>query len=298
MNITKSRKTWFTLSGILVGASLILTIVLGLNPGLDFLGGARWDLSLQKNGQSVEQAAVDSFFESQKDVTLTKNAQIQKTEENTFLVTLEDLSEEKLATLKTDLNKTFEVTENSFRKVDSSIGKSFQTKAFWAVIATLIGIIITIAISFWKVPESVSPWQFGMVAVIALFHDVIILLGVFAVLGIMFQVELDLQFITALLATLGFSVNDTIVILDRVRENLKKAKPGETKEIVIEKSVQQTLRRSINTSISTLLPLIALLIAGANSIFFFVLALTIGILVGTYSSIFLAAPLLTVWKNK
>ena len=101
---------------------------------------------------------------------------------------------------------------------------------------------------------------------------------------------------SSLLATLGFSVNDTIVILDRVRENLQKAKPKETKEEIIEKSVQQTLRRSINTSVSTLLPLVALLIAGSNSIFFFVLALTIGILVGTYSSIFLAAPLLTVWK--
>ncbi|PID69944.1 protein translocase subunit SecF [bacterium DOLZORAL124_38_8] len=298
MNITKTRKIWFAFSGALVALSLILTFALGLNLGLDFLGGARWDLSLQKDGKPVVQKTVQEFFETQKGSILTKTPKIQATESSSFLVTIENISDEQLHTLKENLSQQFTVTENSFRKVDSSIGKSFQQKAFWAVIFTLIGIILTIAISFWKVPDSVSPWQFGIVAVIALFHDIIILLGVFAVLGYIFNIELDLQFITALLATLGFSVNDTIVILDRVRENLKKANAKQNKEDVIEMSVQQTLQRSINTSVSTLLPLIALLIAGANSIFFFVLALTVGIFVGTYSSIFLAAPLLLLWGKK
>jgi len=125
---------------------------------------------------------------------------------------------------------------------------------------------------------------------------VLIILGVFTILGALTGVELDLPFITALLATLGFSVNDTIVILDRVRENLRLQKATESFEDSIEKSVEQTLTRSINTSISTLLPLLALLFFGANSIFFFVLALTIGIGIGTYSSIFLAAPLLVSMK--
>jgi preprotein translocase subunit SecF len=122
-------------------------------------------------------------------------------------------------------------------------------------------------------------------------------LGIFVLLGALYDVELDLPFITALLATLGFSVNDTIVVLDRVRENIRLQKSNETFEDTVEKSVQQTLFRSLNTSVSTLLPLFALLYFGAESIFFFVLALTVGIMIGTYSSIFLAAPLLVEWKN-
>ena len=151
--------------------------------------------------------------------------------------------------------------------------------------------------AFRKIPASISPWRFGAVAIIALLHDILIVLGIFTILGFVLDVELDLTFITALLATLGFSVNDTIVILDRVRENIKKQGKDETFEDTVEKSVQQTLARSINTSISTLIPLVSLLFLGADSIFYFVLALTLGIAIGTYSSIFLAAPMLVTLKN-
>ncbi|MCL4165246.1 UNVERIFIED_CONTAM: hypothetical protein GTU68_050770, partial [Idotea baltica] len=187
--------------------------------------------------------------------------------------------------------------EISYRKIDSSIGESFKRKAIWALLTTLAGIIIFVAWAFRMIPKTISPWRFGSVAIIALFHDVLIVLGVFTILGFALDVELDLSFITALLATLGFSVNDTIVILDRVRENIRTQKSDETFEDTVEKSVQQTLARSINTSISTLIPLIALLVLGAQSIFYFVLALTIGIAVGTYSSIFLAAPMLVSLKD-
>ena len=190
---------------------------------------------------------------------------------------------------------TFE--EISYRKVDSAVGASFKTKAFYAILAALVGIIFFVAWAFRKVPAVINPWRFGGVAIAALFHDILIILGIFVWLGATRDIELDLSFITALLATLGFSVNDTIVILDRVRENIRLQKAHETFEDTVENSVQQTLMRSINTSISTLLPLCALLIFGADSIFYFVLALTLGIVVGTYSSIFLAAPLLVSWKK-
>jgi preprotein translocase subunit SecF len=167
----------------------------------------------------------------------------------------------------------------------------------YAIFFALAGIIIFVAIAFRKVPKTVNPWRFGAVAIIALIHDILIIVAVFAVLGYFVDIELDLQFITALLATLGFSVNDTIVILDRVRENINIQRASETFEDVIEKSIQQTLRRSINTSVSTLLPLIGLLIFGSEAIFYFILALTVGIVAGTYSSIFIAAPALAAWKN-
>ncbi|HEY5713908.1 MAG TPA: protein translocase subunit SecF, partial [Candidatus Gracilibacteria bacterium] len=195
--------------------------------------------------------------------------------------------------LKADLGDFDEI---SYRKVDATIGASFKKKSLMALLLALGGIILFVAFSFRHIPSSVNPWRFGAVAIIALFHDVVIVAGIFTILGKTMGAELDLTFVTALLATLGFSVNDTIVILDRVRENIRTQKPSETFEDTIEKSVQQTFLRSINTSVSTLLPLLGLLFFGANSIFYFVLALTLGIVVGTYSSIFLAAPLLVEWK--
>jgi len=295
MNITKRRRTWFSLSGVLLILSILLILTLNLNLGLDFTGGARWDLNF-KEGTDVNSEKLKSFFKERKE--LSKEAKIQESEEGTYLVTIEDLRDEEIQKISADLKKAVgDFEESSYRKVDATIGSSFKKKAFQALLAALAGIIIFVAYSFRKIPESIGPWRFGAVAIIALFHDIIILLGVFAVLGYITGAELDLPFITALLATLGFSVNDTIVILDRIRENIRSQKPHETFEDTIEKSVQQTLLRSINTSISTVLPLLGLLVFGASAIFYFVLALAVGILIGTYSSIFLAAPLLAEWKH-
>ena len=294
MNITKTRRTWFTISGIAVGVSIVCSLFFGLNLGLDFTGGARWDMKF--NDQlSISNDQLKTFFDGRTE--LTKDVKIQTSDEGNFLVTIEDMSDEQIQTITANLKtEVGEFETESYRKVDATIGASFKEKSFWAIMAALMGIILFVAFAFRKIPNTINPWRFGGVAIAALFHDIIIVLGVFTVLGFMFGTELDLPFITALLATLGFSVNDTIVILDRVRENVRQQKPHETFEDAIEKSVQQTIKRSINTSISTLLPLIALLIWGANSIFFFVLALTIGIVIGTYSSIFLAAPMLAEWK--
>lgn len=294
MNITKNRTRWFTFSGILVGLSIAATLIFGFNLGLDFTGGARWTVDFEN--EEITQTKLQDFF-STLDM-LQQDPLIQATTEGDFLLTLEDLSNEKIDQLKqemTDQLGTFE--EKSFRKVDSSIGNHFKTKALYAIITALLGIVLFVAFAFRKIPKVIGPWRFGGVAIIALFHDILVILGIFVVLGALLGVELDLPFLTALLATLGFSVNDTIVILDRVRENVYQQKATETFEDTIEKSIQQTLRRSINTSVSTLLPLVALVFFGADSIFYFVLALTIGIMIGTYSSIFLAAPILVSWKD-
>lgn len=299
MNITKSRKIWMTLSATLVVVSIALVSMFGFNLGLDFLGGIRWESTIQTDAETnATQADIENFFAGIKsEGLLTKQTKIQSTDTGDFLITLENTPDENFDAIKNKLAEQFTITDKSFRRVDTSIGASFKQKAFYAILAALAGIIFFVAWAFRKIPASVSPWRFGGVAIAALFHDILVILAVFTVLGAIVGTELDLQFITALLATLGFSVNDTIVILDRVRENITKQKMNETFEDTVEKSIQQTLQRSINTSISTLLPLVGLLFFGASSIFYFILALTIGIVVGTYSSIFLAAPLLVTWKN-
>ena len=292
-NITKHRKFWFTLSGILVAISLAATLIFGLNLGLGFTGGARWHVEFN---EKIDHFELDKFFEKQG--ALTQKPQIQPADERQYLITIEDLPDAELQKIEKGIKAEIgEFTEISYQKVDASIGASFKTKAVYAILASLLGIILFVAFAFRKIPAAVNPWRFGAVAIIALFHDVLIILGIFVTLGYFLGIELDLQFVTALLATLGFSVNDTIVILDRVRENIRSQKAKETFEDTIEKSIKQTILRSIHTSVSTLFPLLGLLFFGADSIFYFVLALTIGILIGTYSSIFLAAPLLVTWKN-
>jgi len=291
-NITAHRKLWLTLSGVVVAISLAIVTIFGMNLGLDFLGGIRWTVQFD---QAIQTENLAGFFDTK---GLEKKVQIQKADGNKFLVTMESMEDAKLDEIKLDMTEKLGTYEEiAFRRVDSSIGAHFKTQAGYAILFALIGIIIFVAIAFRKVPKTVNPWRFGGVAIIALIHDILIILAAFTLLGYFLDIELDLQFITALLATLGFSVNDTIVILDRVRENINTQRASETFEDVIEKSIKQTLRRSINTSISTLLPLIGLLIFGSQSIFFFILALTIGIVAGTYSSIFIAAPALVSWKN-
>lgn len=295
MKITKLRKIWYTISGLLVVSSCIAVGIFGLNLGLDFTGGARWDIEFDKTVNITTQQ-LKSFFD--KESTLSQSVKIQESDTGTFLITIEDLDDKSIQTIASNLkSKIGNFEEKSYRKVDANIGASFKLKALYTIITALVGMILFVAFSFRKIPAAINPWRFGGVAIIALFHDILIILGIFTILGYVTGTELDLAFITALLATLGFSINDTIVILDRVRENIRLQKVNETFEDTIEKSVQQTFLRSINTSISTLLPLLGLLFLGANSIFYFVLALTLGIVVGTYSSIFLAAPSLITWKN-
>lgn len=294
MNITKKRSIWFTISSFLMATSIAFVVIFGFNFGLDFTGGARWQLAFSE-GTDVSVESLKDFFGKQ---DLQQNILIQESREGEFLITIEDLPDEQLQAIDTAMRSEIgEFSETSYRKVDSNIGQSFKQKALIAIAVALIGIIIFVGIAFQKIPESIGPFRFGGVTILALFHDILVILGVFLALGYFVDVELDLQFLTALLATLGFSVNDTIVILDRVRENINVTKGKKDFEDVIEDSVQQTITRSINTSFSTLLPLLALLFLGADSIFYFVLALVVGIVIGTYSSIFLAAPLLVTWKK-
>ncbi len=170
--------------------------------------------------------------------------------------------------------------------------------AIYAILAASLGIILYLAFAFRKIPRKYSPWKFGLVAVLTLLHDVMVTVGIFVILSHYTNFEVDTLFVTALLTILGYSVNDTIIVFDRIRDNLFFEERKETFAITANKAVNQTWKRSCYTSGSTLIMLCSLFFLGSASIHWFVLALIVGIILGTYSSIFVATPLLVYWNRK
>lgn len=189
------------------------------------------------------------------------------------------------------------VVENRFESIGPIIGEELKQKSIYAIIAVIIAIVLYIAWAFRKVSEPVSSWKYGISAIVALVHDVAIPTGAFAVLGRFAGIEIDILFITALLTILGFSVNDTIVVFDRTRENLARDHHRHEFSFLVNQSVNETMRRSVYTSLTVLMVLAAIYFYGGESIKNFSLALIIGVVFGTYSSIFLASPLLVAWER-
>lgn len=290
--IIQKRKIWLTMSASLVIISFLLVISVGLNFGVDFKGGSLLEIKFLDTRPEVS-----LIKDSLKDVGAS-GLIVQPVNDDGIILRFKEVDEnvhqaviEAINELKTESKEPF-FEELSFDSVGPSIGKELKTKSIYAIIFVLIAIILFIAWVFRKVSKPVESWKYGVVAIIALFHDVIIILGVFVLLGKFMSTEINAPFIAALLTVLGYSVNDTIVVFDRLRENLPKSE--EDFEGTVNTSVNQTLTRSINTSLTTLLVLVSIIIFGGSSIKDFVLALSIGVLIGTYSSIFLASPLLVV----
>jgi len=291
----KYRKIYFTISGVLILASIVALIIFGLNLGIDFTGGSLMEIK-DYSGTTQE---LKELLENQNQIVL-KEIKIQPEKyDNGFLIRLPDLTEEEHQTVLKILPK--QISEERFESIGPTIGKELKRKALWQIFLVAISIVFYIAWAFRKVSQikekSKISWKFGTVALIALLHDVIITLGIFAILGHFLSVEIDSSFVAAILLVLGYSVNDTIVVFDRLRENLIKNKYFRNLEKVVNKSIKETVVRSLNTSTTTLIVLFSILLFGGQAIFYFVLALSIGIIVGTYSSIFLASPLLWQWEK-
>ena len=188
------------------------------------------------------------------------------------------------------------IEEKRFDSIGPAIGSELKTNAIWAIVIALVAMVVYIGWAFRKISYPVSSFKYGIVATLALFHDVTITLGIFSALGHFYNVEVGLPFVAAILAVLGYSVNDTIVVFDRTRENLLRSGMSDFEEIV-NKSVNETMTRSINTTYTTLLVLFCVYLFGGESIRYFIVALFVGIFFGTYSSIFIASPLLVTWHN-
>ena len=292
--IIQKRKIWLSISSTLVVLAIISLFVWGLKFGIDFTGG-----SLSEIKFSNIQPTVTEIQDTLQDNGLS-SLTVQPMEDNIFVLRFQENSEEKHQALLAKLNELAAknngtAEELRFDSIGPSVGKELKSKSFNAIIIVLIIIIAYIAFAFRKISRPVASWKYGMAAIFALAHDVLITLGVFAILGRYQGVEINTTFIAAILTLLGYSINDTIVVFDRIRENLPKS--NEDFEGTVNTSINQTLARSINTSVTVLLVLLAILFWGGSSIHDFVLALSIGVFVGTYSSIFVASPLLVVWEK-
>lgn len=289
-NIIGHRKIWFAFSAILVGISLVSFATWGLKYSVDFTGGSMESLSFEKKPANQE---INDVFKA-----LNLEAPSIKTAENNITVlryqTVDEETHQKiLAALKEKLGN---VEEKSFDSIGPVIGQELKSKSITAIIVVIVGIAAYVAWAFRKVSKPVDSWKYGVITIIALLHDVIIPIGVFSILGHYQGVEVDASFIAAILTILGYSVNDTIVVFDRTRENLLRYW---TKDFIttVNNSVNETLARSFNTTLTTLFALIAIYLFGGDTIKYFALAMIIGLTVGAYSSIFVASPLLVTWHN-
>jgi preprotein translocase subunit SecF len=293
MDIIGKKYFYFIISLVVIIPGIISLFLFGLNLSIDFTGGSRITLSFPNNVSSKNTKDVKNTLNSEKIKTTTL-----ETSNKLLIVRTEQLSQKQHQRLVSEFNKKFkDVKWEQFETIGPTIGKETTENAIKAVVLASILIIIYIAWSFRKVPKPASSFRFGVCAIIALIHDVLVVLGIFSILGHFFSVEIDSLFVTALLTVIGFSVHDTIVVFDRIRENLRRLN-GITFAKVVNESILQTMSRSLNTSLTVVLVLVALLLFGGESIRWFVVALLIGIISGTYSSIFNASPLLVIWHEK
>lgn len=296
MNIIRYKYVFLAISGFLMAAAVISLFVFGLKQGIDFSGGTLWQLKIADIEVSRE-ALVKMLAEELQVKEFAINADL---ETKTFLIRLGELNEDDhqryLAALRA---KWKGVEEFSFESIGPTIGRELRRKALTAFILVLGAISLYIAFVFRKVSRPVSSWKYGVITLLTLFHDAIIPVGLFAYLGAVTGVEVGVNFVVALLVIMGFSVHDTIVVFDRIRENLRLEKSinfnfGD----LVNKSVWQTFARSVNTSLTLVLVLVALYFLGAASLSYFVLTILVGTVIGTYSSIFIASPLLVVWSRR
>ena len=286
------KKWWFfILSLVLILPGLLSLYLYGLRFGIDFTGGTLFEYQFDSDisQDELKQVFIDNKIEVSSIILSEQNSVIIKSKPSEELI---------ISSMKSKLALKYgEVKELRVESVGPVVGGETTKNALFALVLATLMIILYIAFSFRKVPKPASSWRFGVVSVVALLHDVILLVGVFSILGHFLNIEIDILFMTALLTVIGFSVHDTIVVFDRIRENLPKHL-SKSFTSVADISIVQTLGRSLNTSLTVVFVLFALLLFGGESIRWFVVALLVGIISGTYSSIFNATALLVVWEEK
>lgn len=299
INLIKYKKIFIGLSIVLVLISLFSINTFGLKQGVDFAGGTLWQLSFPEREINVSE--IKNYLEAT--LGIDNPVVTAGLEESVVMIRAKEFTEEQHQSYFEQIKQDFaisgqaQIEELRFESIGPTIGAELREKAIWAFILTLFGISLYIAFAFRKVSYPVSSWRYGWATLICLFHDAIISAGLYAWWASTRGLELDSNFIVAILAIMGFSVHDTIVVFDRIRENIITQKGKELGEI-INISINQTLTRSINTSFTLVLVLMSMFLFGAFGLSHFVLLILVGTVIGTYSSIFLASPLLTYLQKK
>ncbi len=299
MFVVTHRKFFYTLSGLIIVASVAALVLWGLKPGIDFKGGSLLEVTYPDG--RPEKAEVESAL-----LPLEVSASVRPTRDSGYIIRMKDLTEAEQGSVRDAISfgGKQKTVEERFDSVGPLLGREAVGKSVVAIVLVILCIVIFITIAFRKVSEPVASWKYGIITIIALLHDVLVPAGAFAILGHFAGYEVDTLFVTALLVVLGFSVHDTIVVFDRVRENLRishEVRDRKDFSTIVGESIKQTFVRSINTSLTTVLALVVLYFIGPEITKHFSLALLIGIIAGTYSSIFIGSPLLVTveqWQKK
>jgi len=290
MDFIRYSNLYFIFSGILILASIVVFFTFGLKPGIDFIGGNLLEVEFKDQLPSIGELREDLSGVIGGDFTL------QETGENGIVLRSKEISdEEHKEILEIFKTKGGDFEEKRFEMISSVVGNEFKKNTIIAIIISCIAIMVYIAMAFRRASRLISSWQYSIAAIIALLHNILITCGIFVFLGKFMNLEINIPFIAALLTIIGYSINDIIVIFDRCRENLNRGDKDLKK--IINRSLTETIARSVFTSSTTLLTLFAILFWGGETLFPFVLTLIVGIAVGTYSSIFIAAPLLYKFAN-
>ncbi|MEK7182428.1 MAG: protein translocase subunit SecF [Patescibacteria group bacterium] len=292
MFVIKYRKIFLSFTTILVVASFVLIFIWGLTPGIDFVGGSILEVSYPNGRPNMTEV------QNRLSNLPIGNYSIRPIGDNNYVARTRFLNEDERVALvnSLSLNGSEKVVEERFNSVGPVIGEELKTKAYISIALVILMTILFIAFAFRKISKPVSSWKYGIIAILCLFHDILIPTGVFVILGKFMGAEIDVLFVTALLTILGYSISDTIVIFDRIRENLNlNSKSHHSKETfadIVGKSLSQTYVRSFNISFTAFLVLLSLYLFGGSTTELFALTLIVGVIAGSYSSIFIAPALL------
>lgn len=291
VDFLKYRKIYYIISGSLPLAAVIFLFIFGLNFGIDFTGGSIMELSFEERPEN--QIIQDKL----KDFNLGEIT-VQPAGEKEVILRFGEIPEAVHQEIILKLGEISQIEEKRFESIGPVIGRELRQKTIMLAILSIIALLIYIAVSFRKVGRIVSGWQYGLVSITALSFDILVPIGIFACLGKFYNTQFTIPIVTALLTILGYAINDKIIIFDRIRENLLKNRSFESFQSLVNRSLNQTIIRSINTGACTLLVLFAIFFFGGETLRYFALTLIIGILAGTYSSLFLASPLLVIWVER
>ncbi len=288
------RKWWYLLSILIILPGLICLVFKGLDLGIDFTGGTIWEIQFDQSVTTEQVKSVLAEYGVNESIVQTSSA--DGGDNNVAIIRMEEMatpSDQKTQLSEALSNQIGTFTELQISTVGSSVSDQVATRSILAIAVASIGILMYIAFAFRNTQQ---PLHYGAAAIIGMLHDVLLVVGVFSILGWLFGVQVDALFVTAILTVIGFSVHDTIVVFDRIRENLAK-QSDPTFEGIVNYSLAQTVVRSVNTSLTVVFTLLALFLFGGESTRTFVLALLIGVVSGTYSSIFNASQILVSWEE-
>ncbi len=290
------HKFWFLgLSAFFIALAVAGIAKFGLKEGIDFAGGTLWQIQIEDEAVSIDD--VRETFKN--DLNIEDVVIVPESASQSLLLRFGTITEvEHQAYFASVQKKYSNAKELRFETLGPTIGNEIRERALWAFVFVLLGISLYVAFAFREVSFPVSSWKYGVITLLTLFHDALIPTGFFALLGYLRNAEVDTNFVVAILVVMGFSVHDTIVVFDRIRENLRLTRDRKFDfNTLVGKSINETMARSINTSLTLVIVLVALYLLGAGSLSYFVLVILLGTVIGTYSSICVASPLLTLWKK-